>query len=103
MGFQALEPIDFFKQKRSSKQTTRPRKAVDAPSWAEPAPGCSVNLPSHYRSEAVCKDPFSARFKRAYRHFLVWLLRRSFEGEIEWERFDERLSLKLDCLAIFDE
>ncbi len=51
----------------------------------------------------MCKDPLCVRFKRAYHHFLVWLQRRSFEGEIEWDRFDERLSLKLDCLALFDE
>jgi len=51
----------------------------------------------------VCNCLSFSRFRKAYRHFLVWLLRRSFEKEIVWNRFDEELSRKLDCLAILDE
>ena len=43
------------------------------------------------------------RTRNAYRRALLKLLKRSIEGEIDWERFDEGLSRKLDCLAILLE
>jgi hypothetical protein len=39
----------------------------------------------------------------AYRRALLRLVKRSLESQIDWKRFDEDLSRKLDCLAVLLE
>jgi hypothetical protein len=43
------------------------------------------------------------RTRDAYRKALLKLVKRSLESQIDWKRFDEDLSRKLDCLAILLE
>jgi hypothetical protein len=79
------------------------RGIATAPSWAEPDLTLAADFHRHHRRNAVCNRPFSFRIRKTYRHLLIWLLKRSLEKEISWDRFDEMLSAKLDCLAILDE
>lgn len=62
--------------------------------------GPRINFASHHRRNAVFKGSFVCRFRKTFRQILIRLLKRSYEKEIVWSRFDERLSAKLDCIAI---
>jgi hypothetical protein len=76
------------------------RGTVARPELGGACPGPRVDFASHHRRDAVFKGPLVSRVRQTYRRLLLRLLNRSFEKEIVWSSFDERLSAKLDCIAI---
>jgi hypothetical protein len=63
-------------------------------------PGPWVDFACHHRRDAVFKGHLVSRIRKTYRRLLIRLLKRSYEKGIVWSSFDERLSAKLDCIAI---
>ena len=44
-----------------------------------------------------------SKIQETYRRFLAFLLRRPYERQIDFARFDPELSLKLDCAIVLHE